>query len=393
MIQRDYLVVGAGVAAASACESIRQYDKKGSVTLVGNEWLLPYHRQKLASDFLTSAKPDADSLLYLPAEWYTKHKIELRQGSILTQLNLERKLAVFATGQTIEFRKALLAMGARPRKPKVAGASLGNILYLRTYRDALAIREMVQTEKNIIVIGGGIIAAEVTAALLKLGCKVTLMSRDSQLWQNRIDHDTAKWLTSYFELKGANLMLQETLNGFEGKTVLRNIQTKSGERFPASVAIAALGTDLNLGVVQNTPLSSPNGTPVTATMETEEKGIFAAGDIALHPDAILGGVRRSPYPMNAIEQGTIAGANMTGKKRQKYAGIPHFFANLFDLKFEFIGDFSLAPQTYEIEGEHAKRKFQARYFRGDKLTGVLLCNQSPAESEKALAQVTSGFKR
>ena len=44
MIRRDYLVVGAGIGGASACEGIRKYDKRGSVTLVGAEALPPYKR-------------------------------------------------------------------------------------------------------------------------------------------------------------------------------------------------------------------------------------------------------------------------------------------------------------------------------------------------------------
>jgi L-2-hydroxyglutarate oxidase LhgO len=30
MIQRDYLIVGGGVAGASVCDALRQYDTKGS---------------------------------------------------------------------------------------------------------------------------------------------------------------------------------------------------------------------------------------------------------------------------------------------------------------------------------------------------------------------------
>src|SRR6266516_3112624 len=37
MIQRDYLIVGAGIGGASACEGIRKYDKRGSVTLTALE--------------------------------------------------------------------------------------------------------------------------------------------------------------------------------------------------------------------------------------------------------------------------------------------------------------------------------------------------------------------
>lgn len=389
MLQRDYLIVGAGVAAASACQSIRKYDKKGSILVIGNEGFLPYDRQPLTRDFLQKSRYKIEDLQVFAQSWYDRNKIELRLGAIATQFNVERRLAVLDTGQTVEFKKALLATGSRPRKPSVAGANLGNIIYLRTVRDAMALREIMDTEKQIVVIGGGLIAMETSATLTRAGCKVTLMCRDSTLWEKLVDRDTSKWLTGFMETKGVTLMMQESINGFEGKTVLKNIQTKSGERFPAAVAIVAIGSELNLRLVQNTPLGSPNGTPVTNTLETEEKGIFAAGDVALYPDPHFGSVRRAPYYQNAVEQGIIAGMNMTGKKRQRYEVLPQYSCKFFDLHFDFIGDFSFAPQTIEFEGDRSKKDFVAKYYQGDKLTGVLLCNKPP----QMLAQAVTEFKK
>jgi hypothetical protein len=48
------------------------------------------------------------------------------------------------------------------------------------------------------------------------------------------------------------LLLGESLNGFEGKTVLRNIQTKSGNRVAAGLAVVACGAEPNLDLVRNT---------------------------------------------------------------------------------------------------------------------------------------------
>ena len=44
MIQRDYLIIGGGIAGSSVCEGIRKFDKRGSVTLVGGETFHPYKR-------------------------------------------------------------------------------------------------------------------------------------------------------------------------------------------------------------------------------------------------------------------------------------------------------------------------------------------------------------
>jgi len=100
-------------------------------------------------------------------------------------------------------------------------------------------------------------------------------------------------------------MLNENLNGFEGKTVVRNIQTKSGLRFPAGLAIVVIGTEPNLQLVTNTPLSSPGGCPVNEYLESDEKGIYAVGDIALYPGQI---VRRSS-PCDQLGHGLSPGGD------------------------------------------------------------------------------------
>src|SRR5216117_2321724 len=227
MIQRDYLVIGGGIGGASACEGIRRHDKRGSVTLVSAEVFPPYKRWILSKSFLREKSLQPKKLQEPTEHWYQAHKIETRFGAVVTQFNIDRRLAVLANGESIEFNKACLAMGSRPVRPQVAGTSLGNVIYLRTIRDALALKEMATLEKGIMVVGGGLLACEAAASLRMMKLKVGLMHRDSYLLNRYIDPDTGRWLTDYFAKHGVTLSMGESLNGFEGKTVLRNIDRKS----------------------------------------------------------------------------------------------------------------------------------------------------------------------
>ncbi len=385
MIQRDYLVIGAGIGGAALCGALREYDSKGSVTLVGNESTPPYHRPRLFESILLPKTPDPAALLLHPPRWYEEKKIELRLETLVTQVNLDRRLAVLNTGQVIEFRKACFATGSRPRRPQLAGANLGGIHYLRNVRDLFALREVLPGQKNIVIIGGGLLAAECASHLHALGLSPRIMNRREHLWQRWLDPESASWLTQWFEGHGVPV-IHETLNGFEGKTVLRNIQTKGGTRLPAGLVIMATGVEPNLGLVANTPLGTPNGMPVNELMETDEKGIYAVGDIALFPDPHFGSVRRSEHWESTLEQAAIAGGNITGKKRQKYKGFPRHSVTLFGTKMEFIGDFRQTPVRYEIEGDPAKGSFLARYSQGSRHVASFLCGQSPEQAavEEAL---------
>src|SRR3989454_1812836 len=383
MIRRDYLVVGAGIGGASACEGIRKYDKRGSVTLVGAEALPPYKRWILSKGFLREKEANLKKLQEFDERWYSAHKIETRFGTVVTQFNIERRLAVLANGESIEFNKACLAMGSRPVRPAVAGVNLGNVIYLRTLRDALALKEMASVERGIMIVGGGLLACEAAASLRMMKLKIGVMHRDPYLLNRYLDPDTGAWLTDYFAKHGVVLSMGESLNGFEGKTVLRNIQTKSGNRFPIGLAVVACGAEPNLDLVRNTPLAGPYGSPVTEYLETEEKGIYAVGDLAFYPDRIMGRVRRQTHWENARSQGLIAGANMTGKKRIRYEQVPYFWTEMFDLRLHFVGDFSMQPTRVDLRGTYAKKKFLARYYQGEKLRAILLCNQTEREVESA----------
>ena len=391
MIQRDYLIIGGGIGGESACEGIRKYDKRGSVTLIGAEATNPYKRWMLSKDFLREKNSAGKKLTLLDPQWYATHKVETRFGTIVTQLNIERRLAVLGNGESIEFNKACLAMGSRPIRPPVAGTGLGNVIYLRTVRDALALKEMATVEKTVMVVGGGLLACEVAASLRVMKLKVSLMHRNSSLLNRYVDAETGAWLTDYFAKHGITMLMGESLNGFEGKTVLRNIQTKSGNRVPAGLAVVACGAEPNLDLVRNTPLSGPHGSPVTEYLETEEKGIYAVGDLAFYPDRIMGGVRRQTHWDNAREQGLIAGANMTGKKRQRYEQIPCFWTEMFDLHMDFVGDFSIPASRIVLEGAYAKKKFIARYYHGEKLRGLLLCNHTPKDVDSARTELRAAL--
>lgn len=387
MIQRDYLVIGGGIGGASVCEGIRRHDKRGSITLVGAESFPPYKRWILSKNFLREKAMPVNKLNIADPAWYKARKVETRFGTVVTQFNIERRLAVLGNGESIEFKKACLAMGSRPVRPPVAGVGLGNVIYLRNIRDTQALREMADVEKTVMVVGGGLLACEVAASLRQMKLKVGMMHRNSILLNRYVDPETGAWLTEYFSKHGVSLLLGESLNGFEGKTVLRNIQTKSGNRVPAGLAVVACGGEPNLDLVRGTPLSGPHGSPVTEFLETEEKGIFAVGDLAFYPDRLMGGMRRQTHWDNAREQGLVAGANMTGKKRIRYEQIPYFWTEIFDLRMNFVGDFSLPPTRVDISAPRAKKKFTARYYQGDKLRAILLCQQSPRDVESAKNQL------
>src|SRR5438105_902095 len=104
-----YLLIGGGLASASAAETIRGRDAGGSVLLVGQEVNCPYHRPPLSKQFLRREQPRSETVVH-PATWYAEQNIELRTGRRVTALT-SRRTATLDSGEEIAFDQLLIATG------------------------------------------------------------------------------------------------------------------------------------------------------------------------------------------------------------------------------------------------------------------------------------------
>jgi 3-phenylpropionate/trans-cinnamate dioxygenase ferredoxin reductase subunit len=390
MIRTEYLIIGAGVAGVSAAEAIRRNDTKGRLIMAGTDLAGVVDRESLIPFLNTGPRILPSSLVTTPAEpWCAEHGVELRADSPVVQFNAERRVAVFASGQAVEFKKALLATGSRARRVKVPGSGLGNIFYPRTMRDIVGLRETLGQISHVTVVGGGWGAIEAASTLRDAGKEVALLTRSPAVFGRFLDPDTGAWLNDLFSKRGVRLYLNEILNGFEGQNILQRVQTKSGLRIDTDAVVVFMGAEPNLSLVANTPLNGSFGCPVNEYLETEEPAVFAAGDVAFYQDKRFGGSRRVEHVDAARAQGALAGHNMSSRSRKVFDYVPWHRCTVFGSRFDFVGDFSKQPTRSRCEGSLAKRRFTLLLQFVSRVTGIVLCNQPEEEVER----VRSSFNK
>ena len=117
-------------------------------------------------------------------------------------------------------------------------------------------------------------------------------------------------------------------------------------------------------------------------METSEKGIYAAGDVA-ELNGRLGGLWTI-----AVEQGTIAGYNMVGKE-SKYTGVTATtMLNAFNISLFSIGNVDEKYSTYSlIEDKEDDINYKRLFIKDKKIVGaILLGDTKKAVAIKALVE-------
>jgi 3-phenylpropionate/trans-cinnamate dioxygenase ferredoxin reductase subunit len=106
----DHVIIGAGLAGASAAIALRENSPSDRVTLIGSEDIAPYERPPLSKGYLRGSVP-FEKLLVRPAEFYAAHQIQTMFGSPVSGIDAGRRIVRIADGRRVPFDSLLVATG------------------------------------------------------------------------------------------------------------------------------------------------------------------------------------------------------------------------------------------------------------------------------------------
>src|ERR1700693_5330703 len=115
----DYLIVGGGLAGATAADTLRREGAAGSVAILSAEDMAPYHRPRLSKSYLVGAS-SADEMLVHPIDFYAAQKIDLRLGVRVARVDTQQRQVHTTDGEVVRYGQMLLAPGATPRQSSAA---------------------------------------------------------------------------------------------------------------------------------------------------------------------------------------------------------------------------------------------------------------------------------
>src|SRR4051794_32057704 len=170
---KPLVIIGAGLTAAKAVESVREAGFAEPVVVYGDERHLPYERPPLSKGNLTGDGTLTDATVHDQA-WYDEHDVELRLGEPVTRIDLGKEVVVSA-GTEQPYQRLLIATGASPRRLPPADQSGAAVAYLRTIEDSDRIKEALSQRASLAIVGGGWIGLEIAAAARQAGCSVTVL--------------------------------------------------------------------------------------------------------------------------------------------------------------------------------------------------------------------------
>jgi 3-phenylpropionate/trans-cinnamate dioxygenase ferredoxin reductase subunit len=309
---------------------------EGSIILIGDEENAPYERPPLSKDCLLAEEEPSPAFI-LDQEQLIQYNIEFLSRSPVIEIDRDRQTVKLTSGEEISYERLLLATGARPRKLFLEGCDVSNVLYLRTFADALTIRSQLHQGTRVAIIGGGFIGLEVAASAIQRGCLVTLIEVASRILMRGVPQEIARVVENRHREAGVIFKLGVGIARIEATSEGQMISLVDGTTVFCDLIIAGIGAVPETTLAAQCGLEIENGVRVNELLQTSDPHIFAAGDCCSFPHPIYGGKRiRLESWRNARDQGIHAARNMLGAD-EPYTSVPWFWSDQYDLSLQVTG--------------------------------------------------------
>ncbi len=372
------VVIGGSLAGLRACETLRQEEFVGRITLVSAETETPYDRPPLSKKLL-AGEWEPDRIRLRKTEEFESLGLDLRLGVRATALDGDARTVELSDGTTLPYDGLIIATGSAPRRLFTQPA-LDGVQELRTLHDSLTLRDRIADgSARVVVVGAGFIGLEVAATARQKGCSVTVLEGAPAPLVRGLGMEMGIAAASVHGRHGVDLRCGVQVQGMEGADGrVHGVRLANGELIPADVVVVGVGVVPAVEWLETSTLALRDGIVCDANLFAGLPGVYAAGDCVRWPNLVFEGhddcEMRVEHWTNAAEQGAAAARNLLaadrGEEQTAYRSVPFFWSDQFDSRIQFVGRAHGGDDIHVFAGT-TDGAFAALYGWEGRLRGVL----------------------
>jgi 3-phenylpropionate/trans-cinnamate dioxygenase ferredoxin reductase component len=351
------VVAGAGLAGFRTVEQLRERGFAGPITLIGADQRPPYDRPPLSKKFL--AEPDLDPSLKAD---FVALDVDFRPDEAAAGLGDE----LVTSRGAYPFDHLVLATGALP----VALPGDGRQRFLRTYDDALALRDLLTPGQRretlrLAIVGAGWIGAELATAAAAHGARVTVVEAGPAPLAAAIGAPVGAQTARWYAEAGVDLRVATAVEAVRPG----GLALVGGGQVEADEVVTAVGVRPATGWLEGSGVRLENGVAVDAGLRTSRSGVYAAGDCAAFESRRFGRRLRMEHWDVALHQPDVVAANIIGGD-EAYDPVPYFWSEQFGRMLQYAGYHGDAENLL-WRGDPAEPTWSACWLAGGRLVAIL----------------------
>jgi 3-phenylpropionate/trans-cinnamate dioxygenase ferredoxin reductase subunit len=346
------VVAGAGLAGLRTAAELRERGFTGQITLVGAETLPPYDRPPLSKKVLTDGIDPS-----LQAD-FGALKVDFRPGEAATGMDAG---ALITDRGKYPYDHLVLATGAVP----VALPGPGRQRFLRSYGDALALRDLLQAGLRLTIVGAGWIGAELATAAAARGCEVTVVEAGPAPLASAVGAPVGSQTSRWYAAAGVRLRTGAAVESVEPG----GLALAGGDWIAADEIVTAVGVRPATGWLEGSGVWLENGVAVDAGLRASLPGVYAVGDCAAFQSRRFGRRLRFEHWDVALHAPEVVAANVLGAD-DAYDPVPYFWSEQFGRMMQYAGYHGDAEQLL-WRGDPAGPAWAACWLAVGRLVAIL----------------------
>ncbi|MFC6863632.1 NAD(P)/FAD-dependent oxidoreductase [Halomicroarcula sp. GCM10025817] len=376
----SHVIIGDGIAGASAAETIREKDPDASVTVLTDEGEALYNRI-LIKEFAKGKLPEAPISIHDP-EWYDDRDIDLQLNTHVTDIDTDAHEVNTHTGDTYEYDKLLVATGGTPAQLPVENSDADGIDHFWTFQDARRIAEHAEDAEQGIIVGAGLLGIDLAAVCAAQGVDAKYLMRGNRWWRYALSEDGAEIIHDALRENGVEPVFESGVDRFEvdDDGHVTGAVDPDGNHYDGEWAGVAIGLNFNTEFLGDTDIELDDGVVVDEYMQTAAEDVYAAGDITQFYDTILNSRAQNGAWGSAKEQGSVAGQNMVADDEAKeFRWVSSYSITHFDFPFLSFGH--PARGDDEAERKYSDSEWRRLAFENGQLIGGVLIGDLSQQSK------------
>lgn len=311
-----HIVVIGGVAAGTkAAAKLLRQDRSARVSIYTKSKDISYAGCGLPYYVGGSIESRNALIVHTPARYAALTGVEVHTEMEAVAVDAAAKTVTFAGGEVVSYDQLIIATGAGPFVPDVAGVDLAGVFTIRTLDDAIGLREYLQAQdcRSAVVVGGGFIGLEMAENLLARGLQVTVVDLAAQVMPGLFDEEMADYIRRRLQKAGIRVVTGAGLTAILGENKAGGIATSVGN-FAGDVVVLAIGIRPATAWLSGSGIEMDRGTIVVDSYHrTSCADIYAVGDCARVFNRLTGRGQWSAMGSTANITGRLLAKNMTGE--------------------------------------------------------------------------------
>ena len=385
-MSRRYVVIGNGIAGQTCAEELRARDSECSIVMLAAERHPLYNRVALPR-FLRGQVRE-EKVLMRTVEDYRKRGLEIHFETWATEIDAAARVVRTNRGQEFAYDALLIATGGRPKPPPWQGSDdVAEVYGFQTLDDTKAIIEKADRSRRVLVMGGSFIAYELAEGIVHRGqSEVTWIMRGPWFLRYVLDAEGGNLCQRLGEQAGVRFLCEDEVTRFSRCNGHYLAETANGARVEFDMLTYGVGLDYYVEPTRNTGIELRRGIVADSKLRTAAPEVYAAGDVAVFYDQMIGKHNQMGTWDNAEAHGKTAAHNMAGEN-EDFFDVPTYTTTMFGSTLAVMG---VTPdvqpdmesvRTYSFE----EKFFRKLFFMDDRLVGAIMIG--PPKGRKKLIEI------